>query len=76
MGLVPLDTVLYPLKHFILFTTFEENFNLYTSFIPRPSVLARVIMSTTSKLTLLSTILGTAGIVAFVHWAQTAEQAV
>lgn len=33
-------------------------------------------MSTASKVTLLSTILGTAGIVAFVHWAQTAEQAV
>ncbi|OAL20377.1 hypothetical protein AYO22_08871 [Fonsecaea multimorphosa] len=32
-------------------------------------------MSTASKITLLSTILGTAGVVAFVHWAQTAEQA-
>ncbi|EXJ87239.1 hypothetical protein A1O3_04198 [Capronia epimyces CBS 606.96] len=32
-------------------------------------------MSTASKVTLLGTILGTAGIVAFVHWAQTAEQA-
>ncbi|EXJ61854.1 hypothetical protein A1O7_02284 [Cladophialophora yegresii CBS 114405] len=32
-------------------------------------------MSTASKVTLLSTILATGGIVAFVHWAQTAEQA-
>ncbi|EXJ66370.1 uncharacterized protein A1O5_10522 [Cladophialophora psammophila CBS 110553] len=32
-------------------------------------------MSRASKITLLSTILGTAGVVAFVHWAQTAEQA-
>ncbi|KAK5446626.1 hypothetical protein LTS15_009558 [Exophiala xenobiotica] len=32
-------------------------------------------MSTASKMTLLGTILGTAGIVAFVHWAQTSEQA-
>ncbi|KAI1609202.1 hypothetical protein EDD37DRAFT_653345 [Exophiala viscosa] len=31
-------------------------------------------MSTTSKLTLLSTIISTVGIVAFVHWAQTAEK--
>jgi len=33
-------------------------------------------MSTASKATLLGTILGTAGIVVFVHWAQTAEKAV
>lgn len=33
-------------------------------------------MSTASKLTLLGTTLGTIGIVAFVHWAQTAEKAV
>jgi hypothetical protein len=33
-------------------------------------------MSTASKVTLLSTILATGGIVAFVHWAQTAEKAV
>ncbi|KIW86836.1 uncharacterized protein Z519_12622 [Cladophialophora bantiana CBS 173.52] len=32
-------------------------------------------MSRASKITLLGTILGTAGVVAFVHWAQTAEQA-
>ena len=32
-------------------------------------------MSTASKVTLASTILGTAGIVVFVHWAQTAEKA-
>ncbi|KAL2432869.1 hypothetical protein ABEF95_005078 [Exophiala dermatitidis] len=31
-------------------------------------------MSTASKVTLLSTILATAGIVSFVHWAQTAEK--
>jgi PET assembly of cytochrome c oxidase, mitochondrial len=33
-------------------------------------------MSTASKLTLLGTTIGTIGIVAFVHWAQTAEKAV
>lgn len=33
-------------------------------------------MSTASKATLVGTILGTAGIVAFVHWAQTAEKSV
>jgi hypothetical protein len=33
-------------------------------------------MSTASKVTLVGTLLGTAGIVAFVHWAQTAEKAV
>jgi PET assembly of cytochrome c oxidase, mitochondrial len=33
-------------------------------------------MSTASKVTLLGTIIGTAGIVTFVHWAQTAEKAV
>lgn len=33
-------------------------------------------MSTAAKLTLASTIAGTVGIVAFVHWAQTAEKAV
>lgn len=33
-------------------------------------------MSTASKVTLLSTILATAGIVSFVHWAQTAEKEV
>ena len=33
-------------------------------------------MSTASKLTLLGTTVGTLGIVAFVHWAQTAEQSV
>ena len=33
-------------------------------------------MSTSSKITLASTIAGTIGIVAFVHWAQTAEKAV
>lgn len=33
-------------------------------------------MSTASKLTLLGTTLGTAGIVAFVHWAQQSEKAV
>lgn len=33
-------------------------------------------MSTASKVTLASTIVGTIGIVAFVHWAQTAEKAV
>ena len=33
-------------------------------------------MSTASKLTLLGTTLGTAGIVAFVHWAQEAEKTV
>jgi PET assembly of cytochrome c oxidase, mitochondrial len=33
-------------------------------------------MSTASRLTLLGTIVGTAGIVGFVHWAQTAEKAV
>ncbi|KIX07856.1 uncharacterized protein Z518_02510 [Rhinocladiella mackenziei CBS 650.93] len=32
-------------------------------------------MSTASKVTLLSTVLATAGIVAFVHWAQSAEKA-
>ena len=32
-------------------------------------------MSTASKITLASTIVGTIGIVAFVHWAQTAEKA-
>ncbi|KAK4939478.1 hypothetical protein LTR10_020284 [Elasticomyces elasticus] len=31
-------------------------------------------MSTASKVTLLSTVLSTVGIVAFVHWAQTAEK--
>lgn len=35
-----------------------------------------VAMSTASKLTLLGTTIGTIGIVAFVHWAQTAEKAV
>ena len=34
------------------------------------------IMSTASKITLASTIVGTVSIVAFVHWAQTAEKAV
>lgn len=33
-------------------------------------------MSTASKITLAGTIVGTVGIVAFVHWAQTAEKAV
>jgi hypothetical protein len=33
-------------------------------------------MSTASRLTLLGTIVSTAGIVSFVHWAQTAEKAV
>ena len=33
-------------------------------------------MSTASKLTLMGTTIGTVGIVAFVHWAQTAEKAV
>lgn len=33
-------------------------------------------MSTASRLTLLGTIVGTIGIVGFVHWAQTAEKAV
>jgi hypothetical protein len=33
-------------------------------------------MSTASKVTLAGTILGTIGIVGFVHWAQTAEKAV
>jgi len=33
-------------------------------------------MSTASRLTLLGTIVGTAGIVSFVHWAQTAEKTV
>ena len=33
-------------------------------------------MSTASKLTLAGTVAGTIGIVAFVHWAQTAEKAV
>lgn len=33
-------------------------------------------MSTASKVTFLTTLVGTAGIVAFVHWAQTAEKAV
>jgi protein PET117 len=33
-------------------------------------------MSTASKVTLLSTILATSGIVVFVHWAQKSEQAV
>ena len=32
-------------------------------------------MSTASRITLTSTIVGTAGIIAFVHWAQTAEKA-
>ncbi|EXJ83542.1 hypothetical protein A1O1_07165 [Capronia coronata CBS 617.96] len=32
-------------------------------------------MSTASKVTFASTILGTIGIVVFVHWAQTAEKA-
>lgn len=33
-------------------------------------------MSTASKITLLATLLGTTGIIAFVHWGQTAEQTV
>lgn len=33
-------------------------------------------MSTASRLTLLGTIVGTVGVVGFVHWAQTAEKAV
>ncbi len=33
-------------------------------------------MSTASRLTLFGTIVGTVGIVGFVHWAQTAEKAV
>jgi protein PET117 len=32
-------------------------------------------MSTASKITLASTLVGTAGIIAFVHWAQTSEKA-
>ncbi|KAF7511045.1 hypothetical protein GJ744_005591 [Endocarpon pusillum] len=32
-------------------------------------------MSTASRITLLGTIIGTVGIVSFVHWAQTAEKA-
>lgn len=32
-------------------------------------------MSTASKVTLVGTLLGTAGIIAFVHWAQTSEKA-
>ena len=32
-------------------------------------------MSAASKITLASTMVGTAGIIAFVHWAQTSEKA-
>ena len=48
----------------------------YVPVTPGEAVIVALDMSTASKLTLAGTVLGTVGIVAFVHWAQTAEKAV
>ena len=62
--------LLCPLKHLVFFSLCLH-VNFISGIVP-----AQAIMSTASKVTLLSTVLATGGIVAFVHWAQSAEKVV